>query len=297
MLRQVPSKLHDVDGRIGLIWIVALMLAGVVFVDVLSLIVILLGIIIVAVASGTLRPVIGQLKGLWLIVIVIGLIFGLTIPGQTLFYLIPPGIPWIGGLLGVTADGLLLGLISVLRMFIFAFPIVMYIISVDRSSLIRALIYFRMPYDYALMIALALNFVPIYLSEFNRIIDAQRVRAHTLIDKGLIGKARGFIPIFVPLTLNAIERADTVGKVLELRGFARRKFAITYEPLNLASVALLIITGFILATTVISIALGQSIILIFAKPIIAQNQQQWLQGLKIRSISDFFIHPKNCRLF
>lgn len=47
MLRQVPSKLRDVDGRIGLAWIMTLMVAGVVFVDVLSLVVILLGIITV----------------------------------------------------------------------------------------------------------------------------------------------------------------------------------------------------------------------------------------------------------
>jgi len=268
MLSQVDSRLRHVDGRVGLIWIVALMLAGVVFVDILSLVVLLLGIVIIGAATGVLRSVIGQLKGLWAIVIVIGLIFGLTIPGKVLFYLIPPNIPWIGGLLPVTSDGLMLGLVSVLRMFIFALPIVMYVISVDNSSLIRTLIYFRMPYDYALMIALALNFVPIYLSEFNRIVDAQRVRAHTLVDKGLVGKARGFIPIFVPLTLNAIERADTVGKVLELRGFARRKFAIEFDPLNLPSFTLAIISAIIIVATAASIASGQSIIPTIFDPIL-----------------------------
>lgn len=261
MLRQVPSKLRDVDGRVGLIWVMSLMLAGVVFSDVLSLALLLVGIVIVATVTETLRPVVIQLKSLWLIVIVIGLIFGLTIPGRIIFYLIPPGVPWIGGLLGVTSDGLLLGLLSVLRMFIFALPLVMYVVSVDNSNLIRALIYFRLPYDYALMIALALNFIPLYLAEFSRIMDAQRVRAHTLVDKGLIGKARGFIPIFVPLTLNAIERADTVGKVLELRGFARRKFSIEFSPLNRGSIGLMIISGIILTVTVLTIAFGQSIIM------------------------------------
>jgi energy-coupling factor transport system permease protein len=246
------------------------MLAGIIFSDVLSLSLILFGILIVGIATGALTPVIGQLKSLWIIVIVIGLIFGLTVPGQTLFYLIPPEVPWIGGSLGVTSDGLLLGLISVLRMFIFALPLVMFIVSVDNSSLIRALIYFRMPYDYALMMALALNFVPIYLAEFNRIMDAQRVRAHTLMDKGLIGKARGFIPIFVPLTLNAIERADTVGKVLELRGFARKKFSIEFDPLTKGSVALMTITGVILAVTGASIIIGQSLITILLGPVMGR---------------------------
>jgi len=267
MLNKTSSKLSHLDGRVGLVWISTQLLAGVIFSDIQSLLFILLGIVAVGLGTGTLRPVMGQLKSIWLIVIVIGLIFGLTIPGQTMFHLIPVGVPIVGGLLPVTYDGLFLGVISILRMFIFALPLVMFIISVDNSSLIRALIFFRMPYDYALMIALALNFVPIYMLEFNRILDAQRVRAHALADKGLIGKAQGFIPIFVPLTLNAIERADTVGKVLELRGFARRKFSVEFDPLNGTSLALLAISGVIFAAILFSIMLGQSVIVLLIESI------------------------------
>src|SRR5215212_4288746 len=89
------------------------------------------------------------------------------------------------------------------------------------------------------MRSLAAIIVAIVLAEFGRIADAQKARAHALIDRGPIGRARGLVPIFVPLTLNAVDRADTVGKVLEIRGFARRRFRAEFDPLGMGSWTLL----------------------------------------------------------
>ena len=121
-----------------------------------------------------------------------------------------------------------------------------------------------LPLDYALMIVLALNFVPIVLAEFGRIADAQKARAHALIERGPIGRARGLVPIFVPLTLNAVDRADTVGKVLEIRGFARRQFRLDFEPLSRGSWALLAVSIVLLGLALASAALGQDLIALLA---------------------------------
>jgi hypothetical protein len=48
------------------------------------------------------------------------------------------------------------------------------------------------------------------------------------------------VPLFVPLTLNAVNHADTVGKVLEIRGCARRQFCPDFEPLSRGSWLLLV---------------------------------------------------------
>ena len=98
------------------------------------------------------------------------------------------------------------------------------------------------------------------LAEFGRIGDAQRARAHALVEQGLVGKLRGLVPIFVPLTLNAIDRADTVGKVLEIRGFARRRFRPEFEPLGGGSWALLAVSLALLAVAVASILAGRDLI-------------------------------------
>jgi energy-coupling factor transport system permease protein len=104
--------------------------------------------------------------------------------------------------------------------------------------------------------------VPIYLEEFGRIADAQKARAHALVEQGLLGKARGLIPIFLPLTLNAVDRADTVGTVLEIRGVARRRFRPEFEPLTAPSWALLAVSLLLVGLAVASAILGRDLIAI-----------------------------------
>lgn len=250
MMVQERGRLAQVDPRVKILWLVATLVAGLVFVLPTSLGIILASIGAVALVGGVLGETISRMRGLATIVIVIGLILGLTLPGEPLFYLIPPAVPLIGGRLPISAEGLFLGFVSILRMFVFAAPILVVIMTTNNSDMIQGLMWFRLPPDYALMITLALNFVPVYLNEIERIIDAQKARAHSLVDQGFLGRMRGLAPIFIPLTLNAVDRADTIGKVLEMRGFGRRRLRIEFEPLTQTSWGLLAVS---LALLVVSL--------------------------------------------
>ncbi len=177
------------------------------------------------------------MRGLIAIIILVGLIFGVTVPGTPLV-----GITILGVNLALSADGLLLGLVSAFRMGIFAAPLIVIVISTKNADMIQGLMALRLPLDYALMIVLALNFIPLYVSEVERIADAQKARGHALMEQGFVGRIRGLVPIFIPLTLNAVDRSDTVGKVLEMRGLSRRKLRPEFEPLGMGSWALLVVT-------------------------------------------------------
>jgi energy-coupling factor transport system permease protein len=258
MILQKRGRLGNVDSRVKILWFLATLVAGLVFVQPVSLIIVLLSIVAVALVGRVLLETIQSMRGLAMIIIVIGLIFGLTVPGEPIFYLIPALGP-IGPALPITREGMLMGFISILRIFVFAAPLLVIIMTTNNSDLIQGLMYFRLPMEYALMIVLALNFVPIVLAEFGRIADAQRARAHALIEKGFLGKARGLVPIFVPLTLNAVDRADTVGKVLEIRGFSRRQFRAEFDSLTGGSWALFLTSLALLALAVSSAILRQDI--------------------------------------
>ena len=248
------GRLGAVDARVKLLWVLATLLAGLVFVDVASLLVVLASIGLVAASGGVLGATLQRLRGLAVLIITIGLIFGLTVPGEPLL-VVPLGVD-----LAVSREGLHLGIISILRMFVFATPLLVVVMTTNNSDLIQGLMVARLPLEYALMIVLALNFVPLYLAEFGRIVDAQRARAHALVEQGLVGKVRGLVPIFVPLTLNAIDRADTVGKVLEIRGLARRRFRPEFGPLTRGSLALLAVSLALFGVIVASAVLRQDLI-------------------------------------
>ncbi len=261
MFTDFPGPLRAVDARIKLAWLLATTVAGVVFTNIPSLLIILGTILVVAWLGRILRPLLINLKSLWLIVIVIGLIFSVTVSGEPLFFLIPKSVPLIGGHLPVTREGVLIGIVSVLRMFIFALPMVVVIMSTNNSDLLRGLLFARLPMEVALMIVLALNFIPLYLEEMARIADAQRARAHSLMDKGFFSKMRAMVPIFVPLTLNAVDRADTIGKVLEIRGFSRRSFTVEFDNLNRNSVLLGLYSLALAAVALLSLIFRQDLLL------------------------------------
>jgi energy-coupling factor transport system permease protein len=259
MIAHDRGLLGAVDSRVKIVWLLATLLAGLIFAQPLSLGIVLGSIAAVAVVGRVLGETIRRMRSLAAIMIVLGLIFGLTVPGRSLLYLIPAPLP-NGPPLPITQEGLYLGMISILRILVFAAPLVIAVMTTNNSDLIRGLLFFRLPLDYALMIVLALNFVPIVLSEFGRIADAQKARAHSLIEKGLVGRARSLIPIFVPLTLNAVDRADTVGKVLEIRGFARRQFRAEFDALGVGSWALLALSGGLLILALASAATGRDLL-------------------------------------
>jgi energy-coupling factor transport system permease protein len=260
MITDLPSPLRNIDARVKLAWLLATFVCGIVFTNILSLAVILASIVLLALIGRVFRAVMINLKSMWLSIIIIGLIFSLTVGGETLFYLLPAWLPGIGGHLPISREGLQLGIVSVLRMFVFVIPVVMMVLTTGNSDMLRALMFVRLPMEFALMIVLALNFVPLYIEELARIADAQRARAHSLMDKGILGKMRGMVPLFVPLTLNVVDRADTVGKVLEIRGFSKRQFSIDFEPLSISDLLFLAYCAGLLALALASLVLKTDLI-------------------------------------
>ncbi|MFN0074563.1 MAG: energy-coupling factor transporter transmembrane component T family protein [Chloroflexota bacterium] len=230
MILEARGPLGAIDTRIKLAWVITTVIAGLSSATPLPLVALLASILAVAFAGKVLVTTFERLKGLGTIIVILGLILGVTVPGESLASFGP---------ISVSAEGMQLGLVSMLRMLVFAAPLIIVVMTSNNSDLIAGFMALRLPLDYALMMVLALNFVPLYLEEFGRIADAQKARAHALVEQGLLGRVRGLIPIFVPLTLNAIDRADTVGKVLEIRGLARRRFNPAFEPLGIGSWALL----------------------------------------------------------
>jgi energy-coupling factor transport system permease protein len=261
MITDLPSPLRNIDARVKLAWLLATFVCGIVFTNILSLILILVSILLVALIGKVFQAVIINLKSMWFSIIIIGLIFSLTVGGETLFYLLPPGLPGIGGHLAVSREGLLLGIVSVIRMFVFVIPVVVVVMTTSNSDMLGAFMFVRLPMEFALMIVLALNFVPLYLEELARIANAQRARGHSLMDKGFLGKMRGMIPLFVPLTLNVVDRADTVGKVLEIRGFSKRQFSIDFEPLSTSDLLFLAFCAGLLVLALASLVLKADLIL------------------------------------
>lgn len=77
---------------------------------------------------------------------------------------------------------------------------------------------FRVPvHEIAMMMSIALRFIPILTEETDRIMKAQTARGADFESGGLIKRAKALVPILVPLFISAFRRATDLAMAMEAR--------------------------------------------------------------------------------
>ena len=72
-------------------------------------------------------------------------------------------------------------------------------------------------YELAMMMSIALRFIPTLIEETDKIIKAQKARGSDFETGGLIKRGKAVIPILVPLFVSAFRRADELAIAMESR--------------------------------------------------------------------------------
>jgi len=73
--------------------------------------------------------------------------------------------------------------------------------------------------EVALMMSIALRFIPTLLEETDKIIKAQSSRGADFNTGGVIIRAKAFIPVLIPLFISAFRRAEELADAMESRCF------------------------------------------------------------------------------
>ena len=76
-------------------------------------------------------------------------------------------------------------------------------------------------HDLAIMISVALRFVPTFLEEFGKIKEAQTARGANFKTGSFVRRTRAVISLLLPLVLRAFRRADELVTAMEARGYKR----------------------------------------------------------------------------
>ena len=74
-------------------------------------------------------------------------------------------------------------------------------------------------HEIALMMSIALRFIPILMEETDKIMKAQMARGADFETGGLIKRAKAMIPLLVPLFISAFRRANDLAMAMEARGY------------------------------------------------------------------------------
>ena len=91
-------------------------------------------------------------------------------------------------------------------------------------------------HEIAMMMSIALRFIPILLEETDKIMKAQIARGADLESGIMIQKAKSMIPILVPLFVSAFRRANDLAMAMEARCYRGGEGRTKMKPLHYQSV-------------------------------------------------------------
>lgn len=100
------------------------------------------------------------------------------------------------------------------------------------EKLLGPLKIFKVPvHEIAMMMSIALRFIPILLEETDKIMKAQIARGADFESGNLIKKARSLVPLLVPLFISAFRRANDLAMAMEARCYRGGEHRTKMKPL------------------------------------------------------------------
>jgi len=99
------------------------------------------------------------------------------------------------------------------------------------EQLLRPLAKIKVPvHEFAMMMTIALRFIPTIVEETDKIMSAQKARGADFTTGSLVSRAKALIPVIIPLFASAFRRAGELATAMECRcyhgGEGRTKFRI-----------------------------------------------------------------------
>ena len=145
------------------------------------------------------------------------------------------------GFLKITQEGLVKGLLISFRLFILILATSLLTLATSPISLTdgieRLLAIFKftnMPaHEIAMMMTIALRFIPTLLEETEKIMKAQISRGADFESGNIFNRAKNLIPILIPLFVNAFRRADELAIAMEAKCYRGGEGRTHYRELKI----------------------------------------------------------------
>lgn len=212
------SVVHRLDPRIKLSMTIALIVL-IFFAHTYLGYLAILGLLLLAVFCSRIsfKFVLKGIKPMWFVIL-------LTFV-MNLFFLTGENILWQWGALKIYWEGLNKAIELAIRLILLVMCSTILTLTTSPKeitdaleSLLRPLKVVRFPvHEMSLMMSIALRFIPTLMEETDRIMKAQTARGASFDTGGLVEKAKGMIPILVPLFVSAFKRADELALAMEAR--------------------------------------------------------------------------------
>ena len=211
------TPIHRMDPRAKLLltvlYIVALFLAK----EAVTYL-IMLALLVVGIAVSRIKPraILKGLKPIFIILVITAILNIFYTPGRELVSF------WV---LTITYEGVHNAFFMIWRImmlisctFLLTYTTSPILLTDGLEHLLNPLKKIRVPvHELAMMMSIALRFIPTLIEETDKIMSAQRARGADFDSGSLLDKAKALVPLLVPLFISAFRRADELATAMECR--------------------------------------------------------------------------------
>ena len=171
---------------------------------------------VIALSKVPLSFMLRGLKAIMILLVIAGLFNLFLTPGQVL---------WSIWKIHITREGLRNAVLMTIRMVYLIMGSSVMTLTTTPNQLtdglekaLKPLQKINVPvHEIAMMMSIALRFIPILIEETDKIMKAQMARGADFETGGLVKKAKNMVPLLVPLFVSAVRRANDLALALEAR--------------------------------------------------------------------------------
>ena len=259
----VNSAVHRLDPRTKLIWLIAYIVALFLANNFYSLAVCAL-LLVVAIAASKLpfASVLRSIKGILFILLFTAVLNLLFYGGETVL------VEW--NFIKISVEGIIFTVFLAFRLtFLVMGSTILTLTTTPVSltdgieSLLTPLKFIKFPvYELALIMSIALRFIPTLIDETNRIISAQKARGADFESGNILKRVKAVVPILIPLLISAFRRAEELGDAMDARCYSNAKNRTKYKKLTfkLGDLVAVILVAALIAGVVLLNIYGANII-------------------------------------
>ena len=211
------SIIHKLDPRVKIVLVLALVVM-LFIADTVSAYLVTTALILVIILLSKV-PFVFVLKGLKpiLYILVFTSLLNIFLTDGTIVYKL--------GFLKITYEGLILAGTMVARLILLVAATSILTLTTSPIMLTGAIEKLLSPlkvikfpaHEIAMMMTIALRFIPTLLEETEKLMKAQSARGTDFMSGGIFQKIKAMVPILVPLFINSLKRADELALAMECR--------------------------------------------------------------------------------
>ncbi len=256
----VTSFVHKLDPRLKIVFLIAYIVAIFLADNFYGLAACAFALVLaIAFSRIPVWKVLRSMRGILFLVIFTALLNTLFYRGETVY-----ASWWV---FSISKEGLIFSAFLIARLFLLVtcsslltFTTTPVALTDGLESLLTPLKWIRFPvHELALIMSIALRFIPILMDETERIMNAQKARGANFESGNLFKRVKAIIPILIPLLLSAFRRAEELGDAMDARCYMGSKNRTKYKKLRFSwrdLLGILLAGGLITGIVFLNIYLG-----------------------------------------